>query len=176
MYQWVRPKIAIPVHGEARHLAAHARLAESCQVSQALVIENGDVVRLAPGPAAVVDQVPTGRLGLDGKVLIPLDGTVMRTRHRAVWSGAAVATLVLDKAGKLKADPQVTVQGLLDPELDAEHLDDVTAAVRSAVSALSGQDRGDDAVVKEAARLAVRRTLHASHGKKPVTDVHVVRV
>ena len=75
---------------------------ESCQVSQALVIENGDVVRLAPGPAAVVDQVPTGRLGLDGKVLIPLDGTVMRTRHRAVWSGAAVATLVLDKAGKLK--------------------------------------------------------------------------
>jgi ribonuclease J len=176
MYQWVRPKIAIPVHGEARHLAAHARLAESCQVSQALVIENGDIVRLAPGPAAVVDQAPTGRLGLDGKTLIPLDGTVMRARHRAVWSGAAVATLVLDKAGKLKADPQVTVQGLLDPELDAAHLDDVAAAVRSAVTALSGDDRGDDAAVKEAARLAVRRALHASHGKKPVTDVHVVRV
>jgi len=172
----VRPNIAIPVHGEARHLAAHARLAESCQVSQTLVIENGDMVRLAPGPAAIVDQVPTGRLGLDGKVLIPLDGTVMRARHRAVWSGAAVATLVLDKAGKLKADPQVTVQGLLDPELDAESLDDVAAAVRSAVAALSGADRDDDAVVKEAARLAVRRTLHASHGKKPVTDVHVVRV
>jgi ribonuclease J len=176
MYQWVRPKIAIPVHGEARHLAAHARLAESCQVSQALVIENGDIVRLAPGPAAVVDQARTGRLGLDGKTLIPLDGTVMRARHRAVWSGAAVATLVLDKAGKLKADPQVTVQGLLDPELDAAHLDDVAAAVRSAVTALSGDDRGDDAAVKEAARLAVRRALHASHGKKPVTDVHVVRV
>jgi ribonuclease J len=176
MYQWVRPNIAIPVHGEARHLAAHARLAESCQVSQTLVIENGDIVRLAPGPAAIVDQAPTGRLGLDGKVLIPLDGTVMRARHRATWSGAAVATLVLDKAGKLKADPQVTVQGLLDPELDAESLDDVAAAVRSAVAALSGADRDDDAVVKEAARLAVRRTLHASHGKKPVTDVHVVRV
>jgi ribonuclease J len=68
------------------------------------------------------------------------------------------------------------VQGLLDPELDAEHLDDVAAAVRSAVAALSGDDRTDDAAVKEAARLAVRRALHASHGKKPVTDVHVVRL
>jgi ribonuclease J len=123
-----------------------------------------------------VDNVPTGRLGLDGKILIPLDGAVMRARHRAAWSGAAVATLVLDKAGRLKADPQVTVQGLLDPELDADHLDDVAAAVRTAVTGLSGDDRGDDAAVKEAARLAVRRTLHASHGKKPVTDVHVVRV
>ncbi len=176
MYQWVRPRIAIPVHGELRHLAAHARLAESCQVSQALVIENGDLVRLAPGPAEVADRVATGRLGLDGKAIIPLDGTVMRTRHRTVWNGAAVATLVLDKAGRLKADPQVTVHGLLDPELDADRLDEVRGAVRAAVAALSGDDRDDDDAVKEAARLAVRRTLHASHGKKPVTDVHVVRL
>jgi ribonuclease J len=176
MYQWVRPRIAIPVHGELRHLAAHAHLAESCQVSQALVIENGDLVRLAPGPAEVADRVAAGRLGLDGKAIIPLDGTVMRTRHRTVWNGAAVATLVLDKAGRLKADPQVTVHGLLDPELDADRLDEVREAVRAAVAALSGDDRDDDDAVKEAARLAVRRTLHASHGKKPVTDVHVVRL
>ncbi|MGH6930579.1 MAG: MBL fold metallo-hydrolase, partial [Dongiaceae bacterium] len=119
---------------------------------------------------------PVGRLGLDGKAIIPLDGTVMRTRHRTVWNGAAVATLVLDKAGRFKADPQVTVHGLLDPELDADHLDEVTAAVRAAVTALASDDRGDDAAVKEAARIALRRTLHASHGKKPVTDIHVVRV
>jgi ribonuclease J len=176
MYQWVRPQIAIPVHGELRHLAAHARLAEHCQVSQALVIENGHVVRLAPGPAETVDHAPVGRLGLDGKALIPLDGTVMRTRHRTVWNGAAVATLVLDKAGRFKADPQVTVHGLLDPELDADRLDEVTAAVRTAVAGLPSEDRGDDDAVKEAARIALRRTLHASHGKKPVTDIHIVRV
>jgi ribonuclease J len=176
MYQWVRPKIAIPVHGELRHLAAHARLAESCQVSQALVIENGQVVRLAPGPAEVADHVSAGRLGLDGKAIIRLDGTVMRTRHRTIWNGAAVATLVLDKAGRLKADPQVTVHGLLDPELDADRLDDVAGAVRAAVTSLSAEHRGDDDAVKEAARIALRRALHASRGKKPVTDIHVVRV
>lgn len=175
MYQWVRPKVAIPVHGEARHLAAHARLAEDCQVSQALVIENGSMVRLAPGPAEVVDNVPSGRLGLDGKVLIRLDGAVMRTRHRTMWNGGAVATLVLDRDGRLKADPQITVHGLLDPELDAEVLDELSESVLAAVNALPPGDRDDDAV-KEAARLAVRRSLHASRGKKPVTDVHVVRI
>jgi ribonuclease J len=176
MYQWVRPRIAIPVHGEARHLRAHARLAESCQVGQALVIENGDVVRLAPGPAAVVDSAPAGRLGLDGKNLVRLDGTVMRTRHRTVYNGAAVATLIVDRAGRIKGEPQLTVHGLLDPESDIAVRDEVIAAIRDAVEALSGPARADDAAVKEAARLAVRRSLHASHGKKPVTDVHLIRV
>lgn len=175
MYQWVRPKVAIPVHGEARHLAAHARLAERCQVSQALVIENGSLVRLAPGPAEVIDNVPSGRVGLDGKALIRLDGTVMRTRHRTVWNGAAVATLVLDKSGRLRATPQITVHGLLDPELDADVLDDLSESVLAAVNALPPGDR-DDETVREAARLAIRRSLHASRGKKPVTDVHVVRI
>ncbi|MGH7184977.1 MAG: ribonuclease J, partial [Pseudomonadota bacterium] len=89
MYQWVRPKIAIPVHGEARHLAAHARLAKSCQVPQALVIENGAIVRLAPGAARVIDDAPTGRLGLDGPNLLAMDGPVMRTRHRMLYNGSA---------------------------------------------------------------------------------------
>jgi ribonuclease J len=176
MYQWVRPKIAIPVHGERRHLAAHARLAESCQVAQALVTDNGELIRLAPGPATVIERVPSGRFGLDGKAIIPLDGAVMRTRHRTMWNGAAVATLVLDKSGRFKTDPQITIHGLLDPEIDAEAVGDVAAAVRTAVAGLSAVDRSDDATVREAARLAVRRTLHASRGKKPVTDIHVVRV
>ena len=67
MYQLVRPQIAIPVHGEARHITEHAALAKECQVPQALVAENGDVIRLAPGPAEIVAEVPSGRLGLDGK-------------------------------------------------------------------------------------------------------------
>jgi ribonuclease J len=174
MYQWVRPKIAIPVHGELRHLQAHAHLAESCQVSQALVIENGAVVRLAPGLAEVVDNVPAGRIGLDGKVIRRLDGAVMRTRHRTVYNGAATATLVLDRAGRLKTEPQLTVHGLLDPESDIEMRDEVIAAIRDAVEALPRA--ADDDQVKEAARLAVRRSLHASHGKKPVTDVHLIRM
>jgi ribonuclease J len=175
MYQLVRPRVAIPVHGESRHMAAHARLAEECQVGQALVPENGAMIRLAPGPAAVVDRVPSGRLGLDGTNLVGLDAGRLKARHRMVFNGAAVATLVVDGGGRLAADPQITVQGVFETE-DQAALAAVVADVREAVSGLPPVQRRDDAAVREAARVAIRRSLHGSHGKKPVTEVHLVRI
>jgi ribonuclease J len=175
MYHMVRPRIAVPVHGEARHLAAHARLAEDCQVGQTVVPDNGSVIRLAPGPAEVVGEVQSGRLGLDGHNLIPLDAGRLKVRHRMVYNGAAVATLVLDGQGRFAAAPQVTVQGVFEVD-DVTEQDAVVSAVRQAVEGLPPGLRRDDETVKEAARLAVRRALQASHGKKPVTQVHLVRI
>mgnify|MGYP001237771775 CR=1 FL=1 len=175
MYQLVRPRIAVPVHGESRHLAAHAKLAQACQVAQAVIPENGAVIRLAPGPAEIVAEVPAGRLGLDGTNLVGLDAGRLKARHRMVFNGAAVATLVLDRQGRLAADPQVTVQGVYEAE-DQDAGRSVLAAVRDAVDGLPPALRRDDGTVREAARLAIRRALHASHGKKPVTDVHLVRI
>ena len=176
MYQLVRPRIAVPVHGERRHLEAHARLAEECQVPRAIAAENGRMIRLAPGPAEIVGEVEFGRLGLDGTALVPLGGALIKHRHRISASGSAVATLVLGRDGRLLADPQVTLHGLVDPEGDGAALGDAGAAVRSAVEALDPGRRADDAAVKEAARLAVRRYIHGERGKKPLTDVHLVRV
>jgi ribonuclease J len=175
MYHMVRPKVAVPVHGEARHLAAHARLAESCQVSQTVVPDNGTVIRLAPGPVEVVGEVASGRLGLDGSNLIRLDAGRLKIRHRMVFNGAAVATLVLNPQGRFVADPQVSVQGVFEAEDSAAEAA-VIGAVRHAVEGLPTGLRKDDETVKETARLAIRRALHASHGKKPVTQVHLVRI
>src|SRR6476660_9143364 len=86
MYQMVRPKIAVPVHGEARHLIAHAQLAGECQVQQPLVIQNGDMVRLTATGAAVVDEVTVGRLASDGKGLLPLDGAALKDRRRTTFN------------------------------------------------------------------------------------------
>ena len=176
MYRWVRPRIAVPVHGEARHLRAHARLAESCQVRTAIVAENGTLVRLAPAPAEAIGTVPAGRLGLDGTNLMRLDGAVMKSRHRMVHNGAAVATIVIDAEGRLQAEPQLSVPGLLDPEEHEAVREAVIAAVKSALDSLPQARRRDDASVRESARLAVRRVLHANRGKKPVTEVHLVRI
>jgi ribonuclease J len=176
MYRWVKPRIAVPVHGELRHLRAHVELAEGCQVRQALLAENGALVRLAPGPAEVIGEVPAGRLALDGSHLVPLGGAVLKSRQRMAYNGAAVATLVLDGAGHLALDPQLTVHGLVDAEGDGEVVAAATAAARAAVAALPPGRRADDAVVREAARIAIRRSLFAHCGKKPVTDVHLVRL
>ena len=181
MYRLLRPRIAVPVHGEARHLREHAELALACGAAEAPVIENGHMLRLAPGPAEVVDVVPTGRLGVDGvgaegPRLVRLDGEILRARRRMVFNGSAVVTLVLDRAGRLVGEPQLTALGLLDAEHEAEEHAAVVEAVEEAVGALALKARQDDGVVREAARRAVRRTLKEMLGHKPVTDVHLVRV
>jgi ribonuclease J len=175
MYQWVRPRIAVPVHGEARHMQAHARLAQSCQVPEAVVPSNGAVIRLAPGPAEKIDEVPAGRLGLDGTALIRLDGQTIRLRHRMLHNGAAVATLVMNGEGRLKTEPRIALQGLFEPAEVETAAAEVAAAVRTAVEALSAADRRSDEAVRETARIAVRRALNAKRGKKPLTDVHLIR-
>ncbi len=176
MYQWVRPRIAVPVHGEARHQLAHARIARSCQVPEAVVPENGQMIRLAPGEPEVTAHVPCGRLALDGKRIVPLDADLMRERHRMVFNGAAVVTLVINAKGELAAAPQVAVMGVLDQQADHDALLDAVDAVREAVAALSRSARLDDEQVRNAARIAVRKSINASHGKKPMTDVHLVRL
>ena len=181
MYDLVRPRLALPVHGEARHIHEHVKLALECQVPDAMAIENGEMVRLAPGPVEVIDTVPTGRLGVDGNGpdgprLARLDGEILRSRRRMVFNGSAVVTLVLDRFGKLLGDPQLTALGLLDAEHGAVEHDLVVEAVREAVADLPQKARQDDAVVKETARRAVRRSLREALGHKPVTDVHLVRV
>src|SRR5713101_8141765 len=129
MYQMVRPKIAVPVHGEARHLIAHAQLAGECQVQQPLVIQNGDMVRLTATGAAVVDEVPVGRLASDGKGLLPLDGAALKDRRRVTFNGSAVATLVLDRQGRLIAPATISLIGMVEPSV----AEAVAPALRNAV-------------------------------------------
>lgn len=176
MYRLLRPRLAVPVHGEARHLQEHARLARASGVEEAVETANGAMLRLAPGPVEVVDHVPTGKLCVDGPRIVRLDSEILRNRRRMVFNGSAVVTVVLDKVGKLLGDPQLTALGLLDAAHEAEEHDAVVEAVRDAIEELPLKVRRDDGVVREAARLAVRRSLRDTHGKKPITDVHLVRV
>lgn len=176
MYQWVRPKLAVPIHGEIRHQTEHARIARSCQVPDTIIPENGSIIRLAPGPAEIVGQVQHGRLALDGKRIVPLDAGVMRGRHRMMYNGAAVATLVVDAEGALVTPPQVTVMGVIEGPEAEEILAEVGFAVRKAVEDLPVQSRLDDEAVRQAARIAVRRSFNATQGKKPLTEVHLVRL
>ncbi len=178
MYAHVRPRVAIPVHGEMRHLVEHAQLARACQVPASLVVENGAVVRLAPGEPAIIDRVPAGRLGLDGNRLVPLGGTLVRERQRLMYNGAAVATVVLDRDVRLVAEPVITLHGLLDPEGEGDGAVDAAmrGAVREAVAQMPPGLRCDDGAVREVARVALRRVLKSDLGRRPVTDIHVVRV
>ncbi|WP_422013765.1 ribonuclease J [Reyranella sp.] len=174
VYQWVRPKIALPVHGEVRHMMEHAELAKTCQVPETIVAPNGTLVRLAPGPAEIIDHVFSGRLARDGDTLIPLDGESLRERRKLLWNGAAAATLVVDKRGKPLAPPKVSLRGIDDA--DGELQEAIEDALAEMLADLKSVERTDDRRMEEAARQAVRRVVRAHLGKKPLTDVHIVRI
>ena len=104
MYQWIQPQIAVPVHGEMRHMQAHVQLAQECQVQEAHLAPNGTLLKLAPGKAEVVDEVFSGRLALDGNRLISMGSSALRERRKMLNSGAAVVTVVVDEWGHLHED------------------------------------------------------------------------
>lgn len=176
MYQMVRPRIALPVHGEARHIQEHVAFARECQVPEALAPENGTLIRLAPGPAEIIARVPAGRLALDGKLLVPADSEAIRHRHRLGFNGVIIASVVADKTGKLLAPPQVSLEGLLDGDEAAWAIVEIGAAIVSALGELPKAKRADDAEFSEAARLAARRWFNKTYDKKPITKIHVIRV
>jgi ribonuclease J len=152
-------------------------LARACQVPEAIETQNGALVRIAPGRPEIVAEVPSGRLGLDGRGLIRLDGDTLRHRHRMSFNGLIVVSVALDHDGALLADPKVSLEGLLEGESQSAAAGKLIALeVVGALEALSRASLRDDEAAAETARLAARRWYHKNHYKKPVTKVHIIRL
>lgn len=176
MYDLIRPQTLIPIHGEARHLFEQSVLAEEKGIPNIVVAENGSVVRLAPGTPEVEYEIRSGRMAVDGKRMIPIDGSVIRTRNRIRFGGAAVATVVLNEKGQLLGAPQLTVYGILDDEREGAVATGIVEAVAKAIEEMPRKARQLDEEVERVARTAIRRELRETIGKRPVMDIHVVRV
>lgn len=175
MYNWVRPEIAVPVHGEARHLRRHAQFAQEMQVPHPVQVANGDLLRLAPGRPEIVDQVPVGRLAVDGGLLVPVGSAVLQSRRKLMYNGAAQVALVVDRLGRLLADPKVALGGVVDGEQDGDLAILAADAVRKEIEGLR-RGRRDDEALQEAASRALRRVVRQACGRRPVTAVQVVRM
>jgi ribonuclease J len=175
MIAWVRPKILIPAHGEALHLSEHASLARACGVPKVLMCRNGDLVRLAPGEAAIVDQVPAGRLYKDGNILETDKARAVVERRRLAFAGCAFVALALTEKGELADDPEVDLVGIPEKNASGEDIaDDVFDVVVSTVENLPRARRRDPDAVAESVRRAVRAEINEQWGKKPLCVVHVL--
>ena len=169
LYSWLKPELLIPVHGEMRHLMEQARFGLAEGIGQALVQTNGDVVRLAPGPAAKIGHASIGRLVLDGDVILPSDGHTINERRRVALYGQMGVAVAIAR-GKLVGHPVVTMQGVPVEEDRASFQDEAAAAAAEAVR----KGPRDTDKLKEAVRLAVRRVATRWTGKKPVVDVMLI--
>jgi ribonuclease J len=177
MYQWARPRIAVPTHGERRHLLEHANLARDMQVAETVAPRNGDMVRLAPGRAELIDEVPSGRLYVDAGVVTPENGEALRERRHAAHNGMLTVAVVLDRKGRLVSGPQIKALGLpgdADYEL-SEAIDDLAGEAEAALKKLSPDDRDDDRAVEQALSRALRRAAFRIWERRPVVESTVLR-
>ena len=177
MYGWVRPRIAIPMHGEPRHLAEHAKLAKAAGVGQVLAIRNGDMVRLAPTPAAVIDEAPVGRLFRDGRLLVPSREGPVRERRALAFAGIVIVGIALSGRGELLADPEVALDGVPTADITGRSMQDIVLdAVDGTLRSIPPNRRKDAGTVREALRRAVRSAVEDAWGKRPIAKIMLTQV
>ena len=177
MYGWVRPQSVIPMHGEARHLEEHARFARKMGVRETVVAGNGDMVRISPGPLAIIDQAPSGYLHLDGEIIVPSFEGPARERRKLSFNGFVTVSIVLDRKGVLLCDPVLETFGV--PEEDssgASVADQLFEAADGVLNSLPKSRRRDDDLVEDAVYRAIRKEASRIWGKKPICRVLLSRI
>ncbi len=170
MYEWLRPDILVPTHGEMRHMMEHGRFGLAQGVPRALVQSNGDIVRLAPKGPAKIGNATVGRLVLDGDVILPADGTTLNERRKLALNGQISVAVAIGKGGQMLGQPQVRVQGV---PVEEDRMAFVADAVGAAADAVRGGKRDADKT-REQIRLAVRKVATRWTGKKPIVDVLLI--
>ena len=176
MFGWVKPKIVIPVHGEALHLHEHAALARRCGVPEVVQCRNGDLVQLAP-QVRIIDEVPAGRLYKDGILLVEAEARTVADRRRLGFAGAVSVALAITDRGELIDEPSLDLIGIPERDRDGGQIHEaVRNTVIETLESLPRGRRRDPDAVAEAVRRAVRATIAQRWGKKPMCHVHVLEV
>ena len=175
MYQWTQPRIAIPAHGEPLHLSEHAKFARAQGVQEVVRAKNGTVVRLSPGPAEIVDNIPTGRLYRDGNIVIGAGERALPERRKLAFAGIVTVAIAIDDRGELVGDPVIDAMGLPDKNRQGRDLTDIIAdTVADLLDGLSKAKRRDPETVENAVHRAVRAAVNQEWGKKPACHVLVI--
>ncbi|WP_083759616.1 MULTISPECIES: ribonuclease J [Maricaulis] len=179
MYAWAKPSVAIPVHGERRHLLEHADFARELQVPHSVSVRNGDMVQIrSDGTASIVDEAPASRLHVDGNFIVDADAASMRERRKLAHAGQVTLSMAVSEKGEIVSGPEVRLQGV--PEDDNMSLDDFADAMADeaerAFDRLSKRDRRDVERAEEEVRRAVRREANRIWGKKPWVEIMMLEV
>ena len=171
MYDWIKPRALIPMHGEPRHMYFQEKFARAHGIKESLQMEDGKIARLCPGPVEIIDQVTAGVMHVDGKLIVDgLDGPA-KQRRKLSQVGIIFAQVLVDEKLQLAEDIDVMLDGV---PLGLE--DEIGLAAEKGFDAMPKNRRKEDAVVEEVVRTSIRRAADMAWGKKPVVKVMVVRV
>ena len=176
MYDWVKPKSVIPVHGEHRHMAEHISFAKEMQVPYPVQVENGDIVRLFPGQKPeVFDKAPVGRLYVDGIISVNEDSQSIRERKNLANNGYLEVTILVNGKGKLFKKPLVSFKGLPIEEAQ-DFFYDLEDEIENISRTFSLNNKKQESNLIEALKISCRKIVKEKTGKKPYTNINLVRI
>ncbi|AIK43921.1 MULTISPECIES: ribonuclease J [Brucella] len=177
MYSWVRPQILVPVHGEAAHLVAQGSLGAMEGIEQVAQVRDGDMLRLAPGKAEIIDEAPVGRIYKDGKLIGDEEEIGMVERRKLAYVGHVAVSVLLDREHKIIDEPDLVTFGVPEENAQGDLLEDILLdAAIEAIDSIPRVRRKDIELVRESVRRAVRAAANEAWGKKPVVTVFVNRI
>ena len=176
MYNWAKPKILIPVHGEQRHMAEHINFAKEMGVKFPVKVNNGEIIRLAPGEPQVIDKVTSGRVYLDGKVLIDNDSPVLKERRNMAANGYMEITVLISKNGQIKNNPIITLKGIPLIEEDESEIEyDLEDVVMDTCKTFNLNNSKQEKNLIDTLKGNCRKLINDKSGKKPLVNINLVR-
>ena len=175
MYALIRPKIAIPVHGTARHLMAHAALAEGCQVSQTVIPDNGDIITFTDGEAEITGTAPVGALTHEGGEIVDIQSDFLRSRRKMLWNGTITASVVVAPSGELVLAPQISQSGICAADQADDFLADASLRIEDAIETMTDSAILSDEMLQQTVTSALRSLVKSRFRLRPTLHIHILR-
>jgi len=176
MYDWVKPKCVIPVHGEHRHMIEHINFAKELQVPYPVQVENGDIVKLSPGSEPeIYDKAPSGRLYLDGNVSVEENSQSIKDRKNLSTNGYLEVTILVTPKGNIHNTPIITFRGLPIYEKE-DFVYGIEDVIEKTVKAFKLGDKSQEPNLIDAVKIACRKFTKEKTGKKPFTNINLVKI
>ena len=175
MYNWIKPKCIIPVHGEHRHMKEHIIFAKKNQIPQALLIENGDIIKMFPGNPKIVDKAPSGKMYLDGSVGVTEDAYSIKERKNLSINGYLEVTLIVTNNGKIKK-PVISFKGIPENTVSENFIFDIEDQISNICRTFSLQSKNQEKNLIESLKKNCRKIVKERTGKKPYTNINIARI
>jgi ribonuclease J len=177
MYNWVKPKSIIPVHGEHRHMMEHINFAKEMQIPYPVQVENGDIVQIHPGEKpSVVDKAPVGRMYVDGNISISEDSQTMKERKNLANNGYLEVTIIINNKGKAVKKPIISFKGLPIESQNDDFIFDLEDEVKKTSRTFSLNNTKQENILIEELKKNCRKLVKEKTGKRPYTNINLVRV
>ena len=177
MYSWVKPKAVIPVHGEHRHMIEHINFAKEMQVRYPVQVENGDIVRLHPGEKPeVFDKAPSGRIYVDGNISVGEESQSIKDRKNLAYNGFLEITIIINQNGSIVKKPIISFKGIPSNGESSNFIYDLEDKIHSICKTFSLNNSNQEQNLIEALKTNCRKTVKEKTGKRPYTNVNLVRI